>query len=357
MPGAGKKKSGQSGTMSSILQFDQKPRRRMLILGAAALVIIAVIAIGIGTLRGGSGCNAALATQRFGCIEALAGQTANPQLCTKIGNSAMEASCIIAVAKDSGNSSACITLLGGRDRIDCVDNVSYSKSDPALCNGLDAANQSLCSYNVVAALNFSDRSYCSGIREQAYQVLCYSQSYYHLALSTGNYSYCGELQPVQNSTLIYAMATQNPSYQSSPTGLFTGFVNTTPRDFCYASLATTKSQASCAYITNSTLRQACGAAGLQSNTTVSIQNITANCASTGSPQLRNLCYFGVYTNEAMATYNESWCGQITNQSYMTTCVVNLATARMNTTYCKALQNASDMQTCVSDVQLASGNYT
>jgi hypothetical protein len=357
MPSAGKQRKGQSTDISSMLQLDQNPKRRVLILCAVAVVVVAIAAVAVGALRGGSGCNAVLSAQRFGCIEALAGQTGNAILCRQITNQGMETSCIMAVARVKGNVSVCGSLLGGQYRTNCIDNVSYSKSDPSLCNGLDSFNQSLCSYNIAAKLNFSESSYCSGMEEKFYQTLCYSQSYYHLALSTGNYSYCGNLPAIHNNTILYAMALQNPNYQPSTGGLFTSVVNTTPRDLCYASFSSPKSQASCAYISNSTLRSACNAAGIQSNATVSIQNVTAYCANTGTTQLRNLCYFGAYSDEAIVTLNVSWCSQIANQSYMRSCVVNLATSTSNSVYCGALQNSSQVNSCLNEVTLASGNYS
>lgn len=357
MAGDSKRVGRESGTVSSLLQFEQNPRRRMLVLATVALFVVAALALVAGSLISSSGCNAVLPASRFGCIATLAGQTGNSAICNRIGNLGIRNSCIISVAESSGNVLSCQAFDQGQYRTNCVENVSYYKSDPSLCDGLDSGNQSVCRYGVAAKLNFSVLTYCTAITEPRYRSLCDSQSYYHLALSTGNYSYCGALPAVQNATVLYAMGQQDSNYQSSSTGLLSGFLNTTPRDLCYSSLSASGSHGSCAYVSNLTLRAACNSTASPSNSTFSVANITADCAGASTQQVRDLCYFGVYSNEALQTYNESWCGMITNSSYMASCVVNLATSTGNSIYCGALQDPGVRQSCISETRLAVGNYT
>jgi len=210
---------------------------------------------------------------------------------------------------------------------------------------------------VLGKLNFSVSSYCPGITQQPYRGLCTMQNYYHLALSTRNYSYCAMLPSSYNGTLLYAMTLQNPNAQTASSSYLTSFANVTPQDFCYSTVQGIGSQSSCSYISNATFRDACNNYATTSNTNMTVQNMTASCGNTPSQQLKDLCYFGVYTNEAVSTYNESWCSLIGNQSYRKSCVVNLAVASQNVTYCNALQNANDTQSCVLETQLAATNYT
>ncbi|MDE1865160.1 MAG: hypothetical protein KGH94_00775 [Candidatus Micrarchaeota archaeon] len=352
MPGANEKAGSYSNTMSSMLQFEQNPRRRMLILLAVALVVVAVLGIFAASLSSAGGCNAVLSAQRFGCIAALAWHTGNVALCSKIGNQGAMASCVTAIAEEKENSTYC-SALGGNYRTNCVDNVSYSSSKPSLCNVLEGNNQSLCMYNVIAKLNFSDQSYCPAISEIPYKVMCYAQSYYGLALSTGNYSYCSYLPQSENATIAYAMELQNPSYRSSAGSILTGVINATPRDLCYDSFSR-KDQASCSYISSQALRSVCSSSYAQPNTTFSVQAEVASCSNATTTQLKDLCYFGVYANQALITGNETWCGQIANQSYMRSCIVNLATSSSNDLYCNALQNSSQAASCMEEVQLSGG---
>jgi len=330
----------------------------MLVVGAVALIVIALIAFAAMSLGRSGGCNAALPTQRFECLGSLAVQTGNAQICGQIGNSAMEGTCIVSVAQSTDNALACDILPVGESRVFCVENVSYSASNPSLCSYLDPDNNSLCRYGIADKLNFSSASYCSGIPNSSYATLCSSQSYFHLALATGNYSYCGKLTDSANGTIVYAMEQQGGSYQSADAyGQLYGFINATPRDLCYSALGTQGSQAACGYISNSTLRAACGTGSASLNYSVPVANLTAACAKANDTRLVSLCDFGVYTNQAVKSSNESWCGQLTNQSYMMSCVVNLATTELNATYCNALQNASNRQSCVYETQLAAGNYS
>lgn len=341
---------------SSVLNFEKNPKRRLMILGVGTLVIVAIVLFVIGSVATASGCNAVLSAQRYGCIESLAGQTGNVLYCNRIGSSGIRNSCIMSVAEASKNTSECTAFPMGQYRTDCIENISYSTSNPIACNGLDQANQSLCSYNVMAKLNFSGRAYCAGITQQSYRNLCTSQSYYHLAISTGNYSYCANLPSTQNETLLYAMTSQEPGSQNISSSYLTSFLNITPRDLCYSSVAGSGSDASCTYISNSTLRNACNGSASTYSSNTTVQNLTVSCSNAPNKQLQNLCYFGIYSNEAVTTYNESWCGLITNQSYMKSCIVNLATASQNVTYCNSLPNVNDTQSCVLETQL-SANYT
>jgi hypothetical protein len=341
---------------SSVLNFEKNPKRRLMILGVGALAIVAIVLFVIGSIATASGCNAVLSAQRYGCIESLAGQTGNVLYCNRIGSPGIRSSCIMSVAEAGKNTSECTAFPIGQYRTDCIENISYSTSNPVACNGLDQPNQSLCGYNVMAKLNFSGPSYCAGITEQSYRNLCTSQSYYHLAIATRNYSYCSNLPAAQNETLVYAMTRQEPNSQNISSSYLTSFLNITPRDLCYSSIAGSGSNASCAYIANSTLRNACNGSSSSYNSTATVQNLTASCGNAPSKQLQNLCYFGIYANQAVNTNNESWCGLITNQSYMQNCIVNLATSSQNATYCNSLPNANDTQSCVLETQL-SANYT
>ena len=153
------------------------------------------------------------------------------------------------------------------------------------------------------------------------------------------------------------MTVQNPGYQSSAYGFLAGLINTTPQDFCYSSMPSASSSGACARISNSTLRNACNETALTSNSTLSIQNATADCAYATSAPLKDLCYFSVYTSVALRTGNESWCGLIQNQSYLVSCVVNLANYTGNVTYCGSLKDSPSRQSCIYEIQLATGNYT
>jgi hypothetical protein len=298
-----------------------------------------------------------LSAQRYGCLAALAGQTKNVLYCNQIGNPGLRNSCVMSLAEGSGNVSECNAFGTGQQRTQCVENISLSAGNPSLCDGLDAHNQSACRYAMAERANFSQLSYCSGIRAQPYGGLCSAQSYYHLALESGNYSYCGDLPSGSNGTLVYYMMFQDPAYQSSSYGLSAGFLNLTPRDLCYSSVPAALSSGACAQISNSTLRSACANQAAAANFTVPARNATQYCANSNSIQLTNLCYFGIYANEALQTGNESWCGLIPNQSYTTTCVVNLASLTGNITYCGDIANQQSRQSCVYETQIANGNYT
>lgn len=348
--------AAESDNLSSLLQFDKNPKRRLMVFGVFVLLVLALIIVAAHAIRPSSGCTAILATQRYGCIASLAGQTGNALICDQIGNAGMRNSCIMSVAEASRSTAACSAFPDGPQRNSCIENVSYSASNPLLCDGLDSHNQSICRYTISQAANFSVPTYCGGIHDPYYRGLCGYQSIYHIALSTGNYSYCGGLPATPNATLTYAMGIQDSSYPASY-GLIASFSNVTPRDFCYSSIPATASSNSCIYISNSTLRSACNISANPSNSSLSLQNETAGCANASTPQLMDLCYFGVYTNQAVKTSNESWCGLITNQSYLTSCVVNLASAKGNVTYCGTLQNQSSRQSCIYETQLASGNYS
>jgi hypothetical protein len=355
MAETGKKVRTEMGSMSALLNFQDHPKRRLFIVGVIALLGLAVLSVLFITVHSAGGCNAILSTQRFSCIQTLAAQSGSASLCNKITNGGMRTSCIMSVALSKKNSSICYSQFSGRETVNCVENISYAASDPSLCDGLDSYNQSDCRYLIEAAVNFSMPSYCTGIKERSYGVLCNAQSYYHLAVVTGNYSYCGDLPPTTNGSILYSMAQQNPAYESTPTGAFSGLLNTSLRDFCYSSLASSGSHASCAYISNSTLQAGCYAMAQNSTASFTVANVSASCANQTVSSLRNLCYFGLYTNEAAATSNVAWCSQIPNATYSTSCVVNLASSSDNQTYCNALGNANDIASCQEQTQLQNGN--
>lgn len=344
--------------MSSVLSFDQNPRRGLMVLAVMALVVVALLVVGARSLQSGNpGCTAILSVQRYGCIAALAGRTGNVLYCNQIGNPQMQSSCIVSVAEGRRNVSDCSDFPAGSSRNTCIENVSLISANPSLCDGLDIHNQSTCRYGIASAVNFSQLSYCMGIRNSTYQGTCTAQSYYHLALQTGNGTYCAHLPSTADSALVYSMGMQNPDSQWAGYGILSSYMNTTPQDFCYASLATPASHATCSQITNSTLQAACNENTSSTNAGLTVQNASADCSAGSTQQLRDLCYFSIYTDEAISTSNESWCGLITNGSYMTSCVFNLASRTANVTYCNALQDSSSVQSCIYQTQLENGNQT
>lgn len=353
-----KNASNDPGSMSSVLSLDQHPKRKFMILAAGALLVIALIVFAADLINSGHSCNAALPTERYGCLQALAGNSGNVLYCDQIGSTSYRSSCIMAVAEGSGNVSSCSAFHMGQSKDECVDYISATKKNPLLCDSLDGYNQSVCKYGVALGLNFSATSYCSGIPNATYSGMCTAQSYYHNALLTHNSTYCSNLPSGTDTPLEQAMNLQDPSSLSGDFGILASVTNTTPQDICYASLASYTSSGSCSHILNSTLRQACNESSsspsAQSN--VTFQNATADCASGTTTAMKDLCYFTVYTNEALQTANESWCGMISNKSYMNSCIVNLASQTSNITYCNALQNSNSVQSCIEETQLAS-NYT
>lgn len=344
-------------SMSSILQFGDNPRRGYFVLGAILLVMLAVFVIAVRAIPHSGGCTAVLDAQRYGCLAALAGSTGNVAYCNQIGSSGMRNSCLLSVAESTRNISACGAFPEGQYRTNCIENISYSALNPSMCGGLSIQNQSECSYNIALRLNFSRASVCNEIENSTDQNLCTSQSYYHLALATGNYSYCGSLSNQSDGELIYAMSAQNPNYQSNAYGYYATFAAVSPRDFCYSSIPSTPGHNSCSYIANSSLRTVCSQSNVTGNYSLSIQNESAACGTTSNSTIRNLCYFGLYTNQAVRTLNESWCGLIPNQSYTETCIVNLANETGNVTYCGDIRNTNDRQSCIYETQASGGNYT
>jgi hypothetical protein len=336
------------------LNLESSPKRKLALLFCGALVVMAAIALATETVGGSGGCNMVLSQPRFQCLNSAALRTGDYKYCMRIGPGTAESQCISSLADSTRNASMC-SLLGreGSRYVQCIEAISYATANASVCGTLDPGNQSECAYMLAQNKDFSSISQCLMIQSRQSRSLCLSEYYYSAALNTANYTYCSMLVNSSNYTIMSALA-KNQNL-SSYLSFSYAFLNLSPRDYCYLSLSNMTGSRSCSGISNQTLKAYCKPASPSNSIAIS-ENVTTLCSS--SPYgLQGICTLALYTGEALASNNVTICNTMSNSSYRSYCIIQLASKYNQSTYCSYLPTENETNACIYQAGLQGGNYT
>jgi hypothetical protein len=177
---------------------------------------------------------------------------------------------------------------------------------------------------------------------------CISHYYFNKGMSTGNYSDCGMLSNVTNSSIVGELVSENESYVAEiPQGNYSGI---SPRYLCYYLLASKGIRSGeCGSISNLTVRARCESAFAEQANASAVAgagNVTGICSGiSGTARgLGPLCYFTLYTEEAISARNTSYCGLL-NGSYAYSCITHVASYYNQSSYCGEIENATAADAC------------
>ena len=336
---------------------EEHERHRRLILFAITmiLIIIAAAVIIINTVNPkkhniGTCMGIFLPQQKYNCMYALANSTNNYTICSYIQPSQSAYKCIGSIAERNNNATACSIINSSSYEYDnCIENVSLSTLDASYCGSLDNYNASVCAYDVAKAGSFSSIGYCSSIPANSQKMLCTYMYYYGMSLKSKDGSYCALLPNVTNDTLLYSIFTENYTGIKLLNSSYLSFseFNITPRDYCFYSLALYSRNSSVCSLASSGVSGLCADYFKVMNSSSALTgNVTTLCKNAPS-YAQGLCNYTIYTEEAVAQKNISSCNAISNASYRSECITELAYRYNDSSFCNYLSfNSTVEQLCV-----------
>lgn len=353
--------SFKRGKDASKYQLTSEKERRILLVAAAIIIfVVAIATLLVRTANSAftlASCKSIiLSRQRYSCFSFLANKTNNYSICSYLSTQADSYYCIATIAVNQQNLSGCGKINASNFAYDgCVQNVSYIKNNVNYCLTLKGDNESVCAYAIAKENGFSSISYCNLITNNSKRSLCNSIYYYNAALSQTIPSYCSLLPSVTNSTLLYIIVSKDFTNKSVANFSYLSFseLNITPKSYCYYNIArSTKNSAFCSYASGVML-DACYASFNTTNTT-QITNLSSVCATVPS-YAKDLCNFGLFSEQALIGRNVSSCIAISNLTYRNTCIVQLAAKYNDSSYCSYINNNdSAQQACLISATATTG---
>jgi len=270
--------------------------------------------------------------------------------------------CAYAIATKTGDIRACAAVGNATPQYySCVNQIAYLSNDTADCSLLPQINQTSCAFDIAKNTGFSNLSYCIAVPNSSVRSLCDYIYYYQAAITSLRTPYCSMLPNQTNGTLIGQMVTKDYSKGNlsessvSLNYLYYNKYNITPSGYCYYDLALlTRNQSTCALSSPSLINYCHESFNL--NQSVQVQNVTSLCSGFPSYAL-GLCYYSVYTSEALTYRNLSSCEAIDNKTYSQECIVQLAAKYNDTSYCSSIQNKTVKNICTASVQVNESNLT
>ena len=339
------------------LKMAHRERLRLYILVTVVLVGLAGVSLALSVHSSSAirSCGGILLSiPKNNCYMALANYTMNASICGKVSGTASQAGCIISVAQQSDNISACSQLANYSSYYMglCISGVSTRQSSVASCSQLSGPYSSQCAFSIASEQNFSDNSTCSYISNLSQRYLCSSMHYYTRAIAQKNPGYCSMLPDSQNQELMGSISQQNSgNYTLQIQQIQLAELNVSPQNYCYYRLASITSDYSLCSGAPGLLGQLCtyGQESSSSNAT----SINASSCSSAPQAIRGICTYAVLISTAVSTMNVSICSQISNATYQDSCITAYA-IRYNSTYCSQISNMSYRQGCYAS---ASANST
>ncbi len=323
--------AGKSGANSA--KAVNERLRIVLLVVVVAFVLIAISILFNGTPHSCAGI--VYSQQRYDCFSQQAEATGNASLCTHIGNSQIETECLVNVSTATGNVSFCSLISNPASEYGCVSGLSASAKNESYCSVL--SNSSLaseCEYDFAAAMNFSNASYCNGITNSSEMQKCRQLDGYHLAMETGNASYCDVLNAsvgggVPPQDLFYSVTNAS----TTEYGYDLGFINMSDRNICYYATAVKYKNSTLCGALPIDLSDSCDIAinSTVYNTTKArnASQIESECESEEDlgPTIYNTCFFGL----AITFKNSSYCSYISNTTERDSCVSSVTNSTSNST--------------------------
>jgi hypothetical protein len=331
--------------------------RQLLLVGATVILLIVAILITLATTVAGSSgvqsCKGVILPQsRNDCFVSLASRTGNYSVCSYIPESQVSNGCIASIAQAKDNVTICAKINPSFAAHDsCIENVSISTKNVAYCNQINGTNESSCGFAVAKASEFSSLSYCSGINNNTTKSLCDDVYYYNNAAIEKMPSQCSLIQNITNSTILDIISTKDYLNASASNVTDNNFaaLNITLPNFCYYNIAKLQDNKTYCSYTSGTMSSLCYqsfASNSTVNAAINLTNITAECNNSPT-YLQGVCLYSVYTEKALAEKNASACLQIQNNTFQSTCIVQLAAKYNDSSYCSYMNttNSSQEEAC------------
>ena len=358
-----------------------KERQLLLALIAGILVVTAIVLLTVTqgphtvSRGGGSGqlaasCSGYLYTQDYyNCIYNVANTTKNTSVCNVLPAFGRD-NCLTGVAVKTQNISVCGKMgssspaYGG-----CVTTLLRTTMNMSYCETLQFPLSSECIYNLSAKTGFSNLTMCSELLNSTYSTACTDLYYFEKADSTGDPTYCANLEKSAGPISLYTIElneseTNVSGPQYSGQILENSALNFTPYAYCNYRLAVDFKQKSLCQNLNSNLsRTVCNSTFLTPNTipqnslTINLNatNVTAACIDT---QYRGLCAFVYEINKATSVSggNESACLQLNESEGEDTCLYSLAITYKNPAYCNDVQSSNIAAVCFNQTTVYPSNF-
>jgi hypothetical protein len=334
-------------------QFNE--RQRLILLGAAALILVIAAGFSILLTSGGTPlerCRGiALSQQRDSCLASLAESTSNLSVCSYLNGSAgYEYSCVSSIALKSLNVSYCSELSHNSSYYaQCVSGISNQTGNIGYCSLISEPYRSQCEYSIAENGNFSDSSLCGTISNSSLQANCEYRSNYRVAFLQKNPGYCSALPAYQNYSLLsYMLNIGSPEHNITS---YISFLNTTPQQYCRYSIAIESYNRSLCGSVGGYLSLVCsyslGEVNVSNSTNITISNAGTLCSSAGSEE--QLCTYAVYAYIALKNDNATICGAVASPLLQYSCYAALAKKYNFPSYCGLISNKSISNVCYSNL--------
>jgi hypothetical protein len=334
-----------------------KENERLLLLAAfaAVLVIIAAISVIASSFHGTTldGCKSiVLLNDRYACLLGMANSTKNISICSYLGGS-YKNQCVSDIATETSNAAAC-SLINSTSAYypSCVTAVSLELKNATYCSTLPAQDDSNCTYGVANLTGFSSLSICGDIPNASKSSGCADRYYYNVAISHRDVAYCSyEPSAPNSSTLSYMIgAASGILGLSANYTILLHYLNTTPRSFCYYSMATLNYNQSLCSSTAGEISLLCNYNfnKVIVNTSLNLTNESYICSKVPS-YAQNICRYSFLSYAAIKNRNYTDCEQISNLSYQYNCIAAIAIKYHDNEYCAFISNSTARGACNYDV--------
>ena len=341
---------------------------KLKVYGLVLAVLAGMAAISFLAIPGGSGisrCSSVVQQNRYGCIESMAVSTGNSTMCGFLAGSYSD-SCYMAIAENSSSAALCGKVSDQNLSNVCLSYVAISTNDSGTCMMISGSGKDACVLKI--ALDSENATACSLMGNAGLRSECTSTVYFDRALALGNASQCAYLSANADDNATYSMMGNsniadygNLYLNMSQLIEYAAYYNSSvsPRDACYMSMAfLSENSAYCSSANDTVLGSMCRTL-ITRNVTVSLNATGASavnytslgkqCSASGGN-----CAYAIAYIRAIESDNVSECGSIpAPASYQ--CYYAFATRYNDTGYCSYIGNATANSDCVLSVVGAYGN--
>ena len=348
----GENKVGENGRSKVVLTESDK--KRLFLVAALVLVLLAGVSIALGSIHKSplAACEGIILLQnRYSCLNNLAASTSNVSVCSKLPYPYND-SCVVNIASNTRSISACNATHGSAFYNTCISNVSASTSDASYCGLItNSSASSYCAYRVAQESSFDNISYCELMSDPYYAGQCNALYYYNLATSSGNVTYCANIQNTTNTTVLYALSSNGRAFNYSSFNisgsLYLGMINATPRSYCYYKVAVLSKNPAICSLAGGAVGELCTySLYTYSNITTNYTNLNTSYLCANVPaSFKYYCILGVQTAKATKTDNVSVCLAIGTAQEEYSCITTLASQYNESSYCSYISNSTARSAC------------
>ena len=313
------------------------------------------------------------------CIDNLAVQTKNVSICNASSTESAKAGCIYDFAKTTDNISACNTINKNINySTDCFMDLANETKNYSACASLGMPYGATCIYNLLNSSGFSNLTKCNSIQNSTYLTMCKDLYYFENALKNKNSALCKNMSNTTNyDDMISLFNTQKEnitiknysgnlsSLSIIPYNNYIEFLNFTPRDYCYYSMAQSLNNSQlCSKISKDESRILCNSTFTKvvtPNINLTAPNMTAACINNKNSTLITECN-GIYLlKDAFQTGNLTECNKInetpnevsraSGSALSDNCRFLIALKEENLSICNMISNQSIESNCIRQTSI------